>query len=332
MGKPFKCGSVNLKRTVSPSGTWSLRGNSSPVIAPAVVTSTVADALAVPLVPVQARLNVLVLANTPVDALPEVNLTPDQPSEAAQEVAFVDDQIRVEDSPLAIDAGFAASDTVGSGVGGVVVVKLQVKLDASALPAASLASVRIIAVYCVLPTRFAEGVNVAVLPLTFTVPLTATSPEVVASLKVAVVNVELVIASEKVVDTEEFSATPVAVLVGEVADTVGGVVSGAAAVANCQLKSAASALPAASFASLVMVAVNCVLPAREAVGLKVTVLPLTLTVPVIGLPPAVGLRVKLAALSVEFVIASVKVADTEEFSATPVAALAGDVEDTVGGA
>ena len=40
---------------------------------------------------------------------------------------------------------------------------------------------------------------------------------------------------------------------------------------------------------------------------------------------------KLAALSVEFVIASEKVADTEEFSAAPVAAFAGDVSDTVGG-
>ena len=94
---------------------------------------------------------------------------------------------------------------------------------------------------------------------------------------------------------------------------------------------AASALPAASFAAVEMVAVNCVLPASEAVGVKVAVLPLTLTVPVTVAPPAVDCRVKLAVLSVEFVIASEKVAETEEFSAMPVAALAGEVADTVGG-
>src|SRR5260370_37109672 len=61
------------------------------------------------------------------------------------------------------------------------------------------------------------------------------------------VSVEFVIASEKVADSEELSARPVAPLAGDVVDTVGGVVSGAAAVVNCQGKLAASALPAASF-------------------------------------------------------------------------------------
>ena len=136
-----------------------------------------------------------------------------------------------------------------------VVVKLQVKLTASALPAASLAAVVMVAVYCVLATREADGVNVAVLPLTFTVPVIGVAPEVVASLKLAVVSVELVIASEKVADTAEFSATPAAAFAGFVADTVGGVVSGAAAVVNPQVKLAASALPAASRAAVVMVAV-----------------------------------------------------------------------------
>ena len=136
-----------------------------------------------------------------------------------------------------------------------VVVKLQVKLTASALPAASLAAVVIVAVYCVLATREADGVNVAVLPLTFTVPVTCVPPEVVASLKLAVVSVELVIASEKVADTEEFSATFAAAFAGLVEDTVGGVVSGAAAVVKLQVKFPASAFPAASLAAVVMVAV-----------------------------------------------------------------------------
>jgi len=107
----------------------------------------------------------------------------------------------------------------------------------------------------VLPARPAAGVNVAVVPLTFTVPLTAAPPFVVATLKLVVVSVELSIASEKVADTEVFSATPVAEFAGDVESTVGGVVSGATPVVNCQVKMAASALPAASFAAVVMVAV-----------------------------------------------------------------------------
>ena len=55
--------------------------------------------------------------SAPVDWLPEVALAPDQPPEAVQEVAFVEDQLSIEDPPLATDAGFAASDTVGTGGG-----------------------------------------------------------------------------------------------------------------------------------------------------------------------------------------------------------------------
>jgi hypothetical protein len=55
--------------------------------------------------------------SAPVDWLPEVALAPDQPPEAVQEVALVEDQVSVEDPPLATDAGFAASDTVGTGGG-----------------------------------------------------------------------------------------------------------------------------------------------------------------------------------------------------------------------
>ncbi len=94
---------------------------------------------------------------------------------------------------------------------------------------------------------------------------------------------------------------------------------------------AASALPAASFAAVVMVAVYCVLAARLLEGTNIAVSLLMFTVPVTAVPPAVGRRVKLAVLSVELVIGSEKFADTEEFSVTPVAAFAGDVSDTVGG-
>jgi hypothetical protein len=292
---------------------------------------TVADAMTVPPVPVHARVNVLVLVNTPLDWLPVgIALPPDHAPEARQEVASVDDQLSVEDPPLATDVGVATSDTVGTGGVTGTVLKLQMKLAASALPAASAATVVIVAVYCVLPARAADGVNVAVLPLTLTVPTTAAPSEVVAKVKLAVLNVAFVMASENVADTGEFSATPVAAFAGEVADTVGGVVSRTAAVVNVELKLAASALPAASFAAVVMVAVYCVMASRGAEGANVAVLPLTFTMPEAAAPPGAA-SVKLAFVSVELVIGSEKVADTEEFSATPAAAFAGDMADTVGG-
>jgi hypothetical protein len=108
-------------------------------------------------------------------------------------------------------------------------------LAANALPAASLAAVVMVAVYCVLPARLAVGVNLAVLPLTLTVPAIVTLLALGRRVKLAVLSVEFVMASEKVAETEEFSAMPVAALAGDVEDTVGGVVSGAAAVVNCQV-------------------------------------------------------------------------------------------------
>ena len=105
-----------------------------------------------------------------------------------------------------------------------------------------------------LPARLAVGVNVATVPTMFTVPVTA-PPAVLASVKLALVIVALFIGSEKVADTEEVVATPVAALAGDVEDTVGGVKSGAAPVVKLQVKLAASALPAASLAAVVMVAV-----------------------------------------------------------------------------
>ena len=76
------------------------------------VTVTVVDALAVPVGPVQARLNVLVLVSPLIDSLPETALAPDQPPEAVQEVALVEDQTSVDVPPLVTDAGFPVRDTV----------------------------------------------------------------------------------------------------------------------------------------------------------------------------------------------------------------------------
>jgi hypothetical protein len=60
---------------------------------------------------------VLLAVSAPVDWLPEVVVVPDHAPEREQEVAFVDDQVSIEELPLATDAGFAVIDTVGAGVG-----------------------------------------------------------------------------------------------------------------------------------------------------------------------------------------------------------------------
>lgn len=79
-------------------------------------TLTVADALALPPGPVQAREKLALAVSGPVDAgPPEGALVPDQSPEAVQRVASVEDQVSVADTPLATTAGFAASDTVGTG-------------------------------------------------------------------------------------------------------------------------------------------------------------------------------------------------------------------------
>jgi len=97
------------------------------------VTVTVAEALAVPPVPVQASEKVAELVNAPLDSLPEIALLPDQAPEASHEVASVDDQVSVEDAPLATEVGFAARLTVGSGGGGGVPATVTVA-EALALP------------------------------------------------------------------------------------------------------------------------------------------------------------------------------------------------------
>ena len=150
-------------------------------------------------------------------------------------------------------------------------------------------------------------------------------------MKLEVVRVEFVIASEKVADTEELTATPVAALRGAVDATVGRVVSGATAVVKVQIKSDTIMLPAASVTPAAMVARNWVFSARGFKGENLTVLPVTLTVPMISTLSIALSRVKLAVFSVELVIASEKIADTVEFVATPIAELAGDVAETVGG-
>jgi hypothetical protein len=73
-----------------------------------------------------------------------------------------------------------------------------------------------------------------VFPLTFTVPATAAWFVVFSSLKLAVVSVEFFMGSENVADTGAAKGLPFALIAGETADTVGGVVSAMAAVVKLQ--------------------------------------------------------------------------------------------------
>jgi hypothetical protein len=95
-------------------------------------TVTVADCEALPPVPVQLRVKVLVIVSAPVDSEPPVALAPDHAPEAVQLVASVDDQVSVELAPLATVCGLAVIVTVG-GVGGGAAVTVTLA-DCEALP------------------------------------------------------------------------------------------------------------------------------------------------------------------------------------------------------
>ncbi|GAB4241594.1 MAG: hypothetical protein OHK0028_20140 [Deltaproteobacteria bacterium] len=142
--------------------------------------------------------------------------------------------------------------------GGVVsaaapVVNDQVKPVCSALPARSVIPLPTLAVYVVPPRSAAEGRNVAVDPLTETVPGTEAPP--FFNVKVAVVTEAERTGSLKVAVTGTFTVTFEEPSAGEVESTVGGVVSAAAAVVKVQLVPEASALPARSLMPVVTLAV-----------------------------------------------------------------------------
>src|SRR5579863_2717262 len=78
-----------------------------------------------------------------------------------------------------------------------------------------------------------------------------------------------------------------------------------------------------------MVAVTVVPAGRTVAGVKVAVEPAYVTVPATGVAPG-PVTVNVAPLSVAAFIGSLKVAETAELTATPVAPPAGVVEMTVG--
>ena len=136
------------------------------------------------------------------------------------------------------------------------------------MPAESETLPETVAVYWKVPAREPLGVNVAVCPLTCTVPGMSPPPTVSVRVKLVGFRVVLPIASEKVAVTEEFNAMPVAALGGDVLEIVGGVVSEVDPVVKFQAYAVTKELPARSFAAVDTVAVNWVLRARLSDGTK----------------------------------------------------------------
>ena len=146
--------------------------------------------------------------------------------------------------------------------------------------------------------------------------------------KVAVVSVKGFIAFVKVAVIALLMTTPVALTIGMTELTIGAVVSGAAPVVKLHTLLAARALPAKSLAPVVIVAVYKVLAARLDAGVKVAATPTEVTVPETDVVPCI--KVKVAVLSVEGSIASVKVTVIALLVATPVALTSGNSELTMG--
>jgi hypothetical protein len=72
--------------------------------------------VALPPLPVQVSLKIVVDSSPPVDTEPLVALLPDQPSEAVQAVASIVDQVSLALAPLATVLGLAANVMTGAGV------------------------------------------------------------------------------------------------------------------------------------------------------------------------------------------------------------------------
>src|SRR5512146_2445034 len=224
-------------------------------------------------------------------------------------------------TPVWVSDGLTEFTRGGVVSAAAVVVKAQVRLAARWFPAMSVTAVMIVAVYVVPFARGADGVKVAVAPLTETVPVTPP-----LTVNDAAVTLAGATASLNVAVIAEPTATSVALFAGLVEFTAGGVVSAAAVVVKVQVRLAARWFPATSVTAVVIVAVYVVPFARGADGVKVAVAPLTETVPVT--PP---LTVNDAAVTLAGATASLNVAVIAEPTATPVALFAGLVELTVGG-
>ena len=95
-------------------------GTEGEVVSRTAVTVTVADWVALPPVPVQARVYVVATVGE-TGCVPETAFVPVHPPLAVHEVALVEDQVRVEELPCVIEAGLA--DSVMVGIGAILVKK-----------------------------------------------------------------------------------------------------------------------------------------------------------------------------------------------------------------
>jgi hypothetical protein len=171
-----------------------------------------------------------------------------------------------------------------------------------------------VSVYEVLSAKLLAGVKVAVFP----VPAYATVPgrsvvrdTVGAKVKVLVLMVRGSIGSLKTACTVVFNATSVALQVGMVEITVGGVLFTAVAVVKLHVKLLAIGSPARSLTPVVTVTVMRVLVGSVAPGVMVAMLLAAayVTAPAIGVVPG-PVRKRLAAMMVAGSIASLKVTAT----------------------
>jgi hypothetical protein len=250
-----------------------------------------------------------------------IGLTPISPPMEVVPVVEIPDFAKIVKLP-------AVPRSTGAGPAAVVVpvVKLHVLMAANALPARSLIPVVIVAVYEVLAARLLAGSKVATLPEEVKVAKTAVVP--CFNVKLAWVIVEGSIASLKVAVMFLLTTTPVAVSAGSVELTVGGVVSPVVPVVKLHVLLTAIVLPARSLTPVVIVAVYCVLAVRAGTGLKIALVLTQVTVPEIDIVPCI--KVNVVVLQLEGAIGSLKVAVILQLRGTPMAALKGMVELTVG--
>jgi hypothetical protein len=174
-------------------------------------------------------------------------------------------------TPVADEAGLV-DVTVGGVLSALVpVVKLHMKLDASALLSRSFAAVVIVALNKVLAARGLVGARIAVLPEYDTVPATDVVPGPSRLNVAGAVIVSGFIASLKVAVIFWLSGTAVAVSIGNAEITDGDVVSEAAPVVNDHRKAALISWPRASATSLLMLALKRVFARSMVLGVKVAI-------------------------------------------------------------
>lgn len=195
------------------------------------------------------------------------------------------------------------------------------------MPAALFAAVLMVAVYCVFGSRFAVGENMTVLlaATKVAVPGTSAPPVVTISEKTPVaVTVAGFIASLNVAVILRLMGTLIAPLTGLVEITVGIV-----PVVKLHTKLFARAVPIASVAPVLIVAVYIELGASGVAGVKVAVVPEYVTVPVTEAPAGPMTVNEEVLIEVGF-MALLNVAVIKDATGTAVAPFAGVTLTTAG--